>query len=506
MLLHEGFLRSATSRPGRLFIVDRTLGRRLTFRKSLVSALVLARRFRRYDPGMLGVMLPNSAASVLAILATLMSGRVPVVLNYAVGAEKSVSLAKARCGVRTIITSGAFLDRIGCPRVEGMVLIEDILSTLRPFDKLAAFFLAVLPFSVLRRVVCRGAPEDTAVVLFTSGSEREPKPVALSHRAIGFEVEALSEAFEICDADIMLANLPFFHVLGLTANLWIPVWRGIPMVTQANPLDYAAVVKTIRDESVTVAAGTPAFWWGYLRASRPGDFATVRVAVVGADRCPDALRSALLEKHGLTLYEGYGTTETSPAISVNVQRANRPGSVGKPLPAVEVVIADPETGERLGTGDVGKVLVRGPLVMNGYLGDPAATDAVLRDGWYDTGDLGRLDDDGYLWLTGRLRRCVKVGGEMVSLSLVEEVLRDLLPEGSACCVVGLSDPTRGSRLVAVVTSHVDEHEIHKAMAAKLPAVALPKAFVCVPELPTVGGGKTDFRAVEKLAAAALSRA
>jgi acyl-[acyl-carrier-protein]-phospholipid O-acyltransferase/long-chain-fatty-acid--[acyl-carrier-protein] ligase len=502
MLLHERFIHSARSHPRKVFIVDRTLATRLTYRASLVAALVLARRLRAYDPGLLGIMLPNSAGSVLTILATLMSGRVPVMINYATGAARNAEFAKRRCGLRTIITSEAFLKKIGCPFVDGMVTLEDLRERISIWDNLIAAIQALSPMAALRRAVHAGSEDDTALVLFTSGSESDPKPVVLTHRSILFDVDAVSDAFDITKADVMMANLPFFHVLGQTANLWIPVCRGITMAVHASPLDYAAICRTAREERVTVMAGTPAFWWGYLRASQPGDFASLRIRVVGADKCPDALRAGFQEKHGLPLYEGYGSTETSPVVSVNVPGANRPGSVGKPLPGVDVRIEQAETGEACACGDVGKVLVRGPLVMQGYLNDREATARCIRDGWYDTGDLGRLDQDGYLWLAGRLKRFVKVGGEMVSLVRVEEVLQRLLPDGASCCVVGVPDSARGARIVAVMTGELDERELTRRMAAELPAVALPKAFLRVPQLPTLGGTKTDFRAVEKIAAEA----
>jgi acyl-[acyl-carrier-protein]-phospholipid O-acyltransferase/long-chain-fatty-acid--[acyl-carrier-protein] ligase len=425
-------------------------------------------------------------------------------INYATGAERNAEFAKRRCGFGTIVTSRVFIEKLGCPELDGMIYVEDILESLSGAAKLWATVRAALPAWFLRRLVHPGRDDQIAHIVFTSGSEGDPKPVCLTHRNIAFELEALKEVFGLTEEDSMLASLPFFHVLGLTANLWSPIYVGMAMATHVSPLEYARVAHTIRDEGITIAAGTPTFWWGYLRASEPGDFQTLRVAVVGADRCPDALRAGFTEKHELPLCEGYGATETSPVICVNTPETNKPGSVGKPLRGVEVRVEDVETGEECAVGESGRVLAKGDLVMDGYLNDREATTRAIRAGWYDTGDLGYLDADGYLWLTGRLTRCVKVGGEMVSLSHVERTLAALLPEDDSCCVVALPDPKRGSRIVAVLTGEHDESELTKKLAEELPRVAIPKEFVRVDEVPTLGGTKVDFRAAGELAASLLT--
>ncbi len=508
VLLHHAFIRSARARPRKLFIADRSLGRRLTFRKALISVLALSRRLSvdtaSGESRLLGVMLPNSAGSVLTILAALVAGRVPVMINYATGAERNASFAVRRCDLSTIITSERFLEKLDCPRLEGMVYLEDIAGSLAKSDKLMAAALAFVPTSLARALVHRCDENDAAAIIFTSGSEGDPKPVVLTHRNISFEVDAMAEVFHLEEGDSMLANLPFFHVFGLTVNLFTPATKGLTVATHVTPLDYSSICRTIREERLTIAAATPAFWWGYLRASRVGDFETLRIAVAGADKCPDSLRAECMELHGVALREGYGATETSPVISSNSDDGDRPGSVGRPLPGVEIRIESVETGEACPAGETGRILVRGDLVMKEYLGDPQATMRAVRAGWYDTGDLGYLDEDGFLWLSGRLTRCVKVGGEMVSLWRVEEVLDRFLPPGTACCVVAVSDERRGSRIAAVVTSDVDEREVVRHMAAELPRVAIPKMFIRVDEIPMLGSSKVDFRAAQRLATASMS--
>jgi acyl-[acyl-carrier-protein]-phospholipid O-acyltransferase/long-chain-fatty-acid--[acyl-carrier-protein] ligase len=241
--------------------------------------------------------------------------------------------------------------------------------------------------------------------------------------------------------------------------------------------------------------GTPTFFWGYLRASKPGDFATARILLSGADKCPDALRKGFMEKHGKVLLEAYGTTETSPAITVNTLEFNRPGSVGRPIEGVQVRLENYETGEPCAVGDIGKILVKGDNVMKGYFDDFEQTSLSIRHGWYDTGDMGYLDADGYLWHVGRLKRFLKVGGEMVSLIKVEDILEKLLPPDVECCVVEVPDALRGAKIVAAVTRPIDDKAMLKQMAEHLPNISLPSKFVVVPEMPKTGSGKIDFRTI-----------
>jgi acyl-[acyl-carrier-protein]-phospholipid O-acyltransferase/long-chain-fatty-acid--[acyl-carrier-protein] ligase len=245
-------------------------------------------------------------------------------------------------------------------------------------------------------------------------------------------------------------------------------------------------------------AATPSFWWGYLKKAEPGTFDSLRLMVSGADKCPQSLRDAMWEKHRKILLEGYGTTETSPAISVNMPDANKPGSVGKPLPNVEVMIENYETGERCGPNEIGRILVKGPNVMKGYYNDLEETSMRIRHGWYDTGDMGYLDEDGYLWHVGRLKRFVKIGGEMISLVKVEEELEKVLPKEIECCVVEVPDEIKGAKIVAVVSQKIDEKSVVKQLAKVLPNLAMPKQFLIIEELPKMGSGKINFSKVQEM--------
>jgi len=220
--------------------------------------------------------------------------------------------------------------------------------------------------------------------------------------------------------------------------------------------------------------------------------------VAGADKTPDALREGYEKKHGVTLLEGYGATETSPVIAVNSHEFNRPGSVGKVIPGVVVRIENLDTGEECKVGEVGKILCKGDLIMKGYLGDPELTAEAIIDGWYNTGDMGYLDADGYLWHSGRHKRFVKIGGEMVSLVKVENVLEKHLPEGVSCCVVEIPDETKGAKIVAAITQEINKVTVLKAMGTELPNIELPRDFVVIEELPMMGTGKINFREVNQM--------
>ncbi len=377
-------------------------------------------------------------------------------------------------------------------------MIEEIMEGVSLPDKLKAAFRAKLPVNILLSTLAKGDTNDTAAILFTSGSEKDPKAVQLSHRNIASNIENFGNYVHISESDILLANLVFFHIFGLTVNLWVPFYYGMTMVTYANPLDFQTVSQIAREEKPTIMVGTPSFFWGYLHKSEPGDFKTLRLMVAGADKCPDTLREGYMKKHGVTLLEGYGATETSPVISVNSLEFNRPGSTGKVIPNVQVRVENFETGEECAPGEVGKILVKGDLVMKGYYDDAEQTAESLVDGWYNTGDMGYFDEDKYLWHAGRFKRFVKVGGEMVSLVRVENTLEKFLPAGVSCCVVEVSDEKKGASIVATVTIEVNKADILKKMGNELPNIALPKHFIIIRELPMMSTGKIDFRTVTRI--------
>ncbi len=498
MLLHQQFVLKAKKHAKKPAIIDKTTGSSVTYSRALIGALILSSKFSKYDKGFIGIMIPTSAGCALATVGALMSGRIPVMINYSTGAESNARYAQKKCNFKTIITSKALLEKIECPVIEGMVLIEDIMESVTTGEKLKAALLTKLPVQMILNRIHKGDENDTAAILFTSGSEKDPKAVQLSHRNFISNIENFGAYIDLHESDIMLANLVFFHIFGLTVNLWVSFYYGMTMITYANPLDFQTISTIAREEKPTVMVGTPSFFWGYLHKSEPGDFKTLRLMVAGADKCPDALREGYLKKHGVTLLEGYGATETSPVISVNSPEFNRPGSTGKVIPNMQVKIENFETLKECKTGEVGKILVKGDSVMKGYYDDPELTAEVVLDGWYDTGDMGYLDEDDYLWHAGRFKRFTKIGGEMISLVKVENTLEKYLPLEVSCCVVEVSDVKKGASIVATVNIEVNKAEILKKMGTELPVIALPKQFVVIKDLPMMSTGKIDFRSVTKI--------
>lgn len=505
MLLHQQFIKTAKKLGNKTAIIDRTTGNSVPFARALIAALILAKKFKKYKDGFIGVMIPTSAGCILTTIGLIMAGKVPVMINYSTGAADNCEYAQNKCGFKTIITSRALMEKIGCRLVPGMVFIEDIMAHISKKDKINAALKSKLPTGILTKRVYKGRMDDNVVILFTSGSEKDPKAVQLTHKNLDSNIKDIYVVLDLRDEDIVLANLPLFHVFGYNVNLWLPMLRGLTVATYANPLDYRKVVEVVREEKVTIMVGTPIFFTGYLRRSEPGDFESVRIAVAGADKTPDVLREGYLKKHNLTLYEGYGCTETSPVVSLNMGENNRPGSIGKPFPSVKVRIADLESGDEVPTGKEGKILVKGDLIMKGYFDDLEETSLRIKDGWYDTGDMGMMDEDGFLWHRGRLKRFVKIGGEMVSLVKVESVLQDILPDDVDCCIVEVPDFLKGAKIVATVTKKIDEKDTFKKMAKELPPIAMPKQFMVIGDLPKMGSGKVNFRKATEMVKSALSK-
>jgi acyl-[acyl-carrier-protein]-phospholipid O-acyltransferase / long-chain-fatty-acid--[acyl-carrier-protein] ligase len=496
--LHYQFVRVAKQHNNKIAIIDRGLNRTFTYGRTLTGSLILAEKLKQFDDTFVGVMLPASAGAVIVILALLIAGKTPVLLNYSTGIQANVEYARKKCDFETVITAKALLEKLNAPKLEGFIYIEDLLNGVSLFDKAKG---ALFASRSADRILSRFSNPDinsTAAILFTTGSELEPKAVPLTHCNIIANLEALSQIYPFASDDIMLASLPFFHVFGLATTMWLPFRFGMTIVTYVNPMDYKTVCTIIREERPTYLVGTPSFLSGYLHHSNPGDFISLKLIVTGADKCPDSLREAYKEKHGLTIYEGYGTTETSPIITVNTPDRCRPGSVGWVLPNLQVRLEHYDTGKECRIGEIGKIFVKGESVFSGYFDDFEATARSFRNGWYDTGDMGYMDADGFLWHVGRLRRFVKIGGEMVSLIRVEEELGKILPPDITCCVVELPDAVKGSKIIAAINKPIDEQKILHEMMRRLPAIALPKRFVVLEDLPKMSSGKTDFKIITTL--------
>ncbi len=349
--------------------------------------------------------------------------------------------------------------------------------------------------------------DDLATIVFSSGSTGEPKGVMLSHFNIVSNVEQMGQAVKLDRHDTLLGVLPFFHSFGFSVTLWLPAVLGIGVAYHPSPLDFGAIGALIREYRVTFLISTPTFLQGYLRKCLPEDFGSLRLVIVGAEKLPDRVAAAFEDRFGIRPLEGYGCTECSPVVAVNMhdyraagfrQVGAKRGSIGHPLPGVTVRIVDPETREPVPLGQPGLLLVSGPNVMRGYLGKEKTTAEVLQDGWYTTGDIAALDEDGFLTITDRLSRFSKIGGEMVPHIKVEEKLHELAGATEQSFVVtGVPDGKKGERLV-VLHSLTDEEL--KTVLTSLPQSGLPNLwipranqFFRVEEFPHLGTGKLDLR-------------
>ncbi|HQQ67579.1 MAG TPA: AMP-binding protein [Candidatus Cloacimonadota bacterium] len=497
--LHQRFIQSAKRFPKRIAVYDKATMTDYTYSKMLIASFILMEYIGKLKSRYIGILLPTGVGAMLTLLGTMMKGKIPVMINYATGAIENCRYAREKCQFKTIITSRKLLEKLNVQPIDHMIFVEDILDGVGLIAKLKAAALSMLPFPVLKDMVHHGDISEISVILFTSGSEKEPRAVQLSHRNILHNVNAFPTMINIDENDVFASILPMFHVFGLTVNFWLPALIGASMVTYPNPLDYKTVCQYIRDYKVTFIAATPAFFYGYLKKSEPGDFATVKIAIAGADKLPDKVYEGFQKKHGITLLEGYGTTETSPVIATNYPGSHKPGSIGRPIPNTQVRILDINTDKILGPNQEGKIMVKGDLVMEGYLHDLEETSLRIRNGWYDTGDIGMIDEDGFMYHRGRFKRFVKVGGEMVSLVKVEDILSQLLPEDVICCVVDVPNPTKGADVVAAVANgDFDMHKVMKQLKKELPSIAIPKQFYVIDDIPMMPSGKVNFRAVEKL--------
>jgi acyl-[acyl-carrier-protein]-phospholipid O-acyltransferase/long-chain-fatty-acid--[acyl-carrier-protein] ligase len=383
-----------------------------------------------------------------------------------------------------------------------------------PWAKLRTLVLArALPAWALKRLlVPQVDPDALAAVIFSSGSTGVPKGVMLTHRNIISNIEAVAQVFEVESTDVMIGILPFFHSFGFTGTLWFPIVSGFGVAYHPNPTDAKTIGELAHTHRATMLISTPTFCSTYVRKCEPEHFAHLRYALVGAERLREPIAKAFREKFGLDLLEGYGCTEMAPIVAVNVpnvldrgerQIGVKPGTVGHPLPGVAAMIVDPDTGEGPIFDREGLLLVKGPSLMAGYLGEPERTREAMRGDWYVTGDIALIDDSGFIRITDRLSRFSKIGGEMVPHMKVEESVNALLDEHFASAVTSVPDANRGERLVVFFTDpNRTPHQLWEALAAtELPRLWLPKRddLHFVEALPTLGSGKLDLRAVRQMA-------
>ncbi len=514
--LAEQFIATAKEQWGRQAIAD-TSGKSLSYGRTLAGALALARKLEPLTAapsGHVGILLPSTVGGVLTNLALSLMGKIPVNLNYT-ASEESLRSAVSQCGIETIVTSRAFLEKLpNLPSLEGMILLEDILPTITAGDKLHALLRGrLLP----ARALCSrdGFNADrVATVIFSSGSTGEPKGVMLTHHNIMSNIEALRMVFRVTLNDNICSALPFFHSLGFTGTVWFPLVSGFSATYHPNPMDGERIAQVVREHRSTLLLATPTFLLAYLRRARREDFATLRLVVTGAEKLKVKVADAFQEKFGIRPLEGYGATELSPVITLSLpdvqidgvaQHGAKEGSVGHPVPGVAIRVVDPETGEPRRPGEPGLILVKGPNVMLGYLGRPDKSAEALRDGWYVTGDIGIMDDDGFIRITDRLSRFSKIGGEMVPHGAVEDELHSRLGQTGVVAVTSVPDEKRGEKLVVIYARSAGDAETlqrHLAESA-LPNLWKPgrDCYLEVEALPILGTGKLDLKGIRELALA-----
>jgi len=505
------FLSQAKRRWSALCIADST-GRELSCGRTLAGALILARAIKRLAPQdrNIGLLLPASVGGALANIAATFAGMVPVNLNFTAGHD-AMAAAIERTGIATILTSRAFVAKAGIETLPGMIYVEDLLAATSTASRAAMLAAArVLPAAALARLFLAPTATDAlATIIFSSGSTGTPKGVLLTHRNLLANIDAANQVFQLQPNDVMLGVLPFFHSFGFTATLWLPLCIGCAAAYHPNPTDAKTIGELAGRYRATILVSTPTFAAAYVRKIQPEQFAHLRLAIVGAERLRDPIATAFREKFGVDLLEGYGCTEMAPVVAVNAddpsRRGSRSGSVGRPLPGIDAMVVDIDTGAGPLVGREGLLLVRGPSQMIGYLGEPELTRAAIRDGWYVTGDIAVLDGDGFIHITDRLSRFSKIAGEMVPHMKVEEELQALLHEPHSAVVTAVPDDAKGERLIAFHTDpDLSAQEIWEQLGdSSLPKLWIPKRedIRFVESIPTLGTGKLDLRAVRALAAA-----
>jgi acyl-[acyl-carrier-protein]-phospholipid O-acyltransferase/long-chain-fatty-acid--[acyl-carrier-protein] ligase len=473
-----------------------------------------------------GLLLPPTVPTVLCNAALALDRRIAVNLNYTVSAEV-LNDCIAQCGIRHVLSSRRVMERL---REKGpfevnaeLAYLEDFKSKVRLSDKLvAAAQTWLLPAAVLERHLGlhQVKPDDLLTVIFTSGSTGRPKGVMLTHRNVGFDIEAFNRIIHLGADDVLVGILPIFHSFGYTVTMWTVLSLAPKGVYHFSPLEARPVGKLCRGHGATILIATPTFLRSYLRRCEPEDFAKMEVVVAGAEKLRSELAEEFERRFGVRPVEGYGATELSPVVSANIPPSRsttggkcslKEGTVGPPLPGIRAKVVDLDTGEDLGVGRSGMLLVSGPNVMKGYLHQPDLTAEVLRDGWYVTGDVATIDEDGFITITGRLTRFSKIAGEMIPHIRIEEAIAAALnldEDELRVVVTGVPDPKKGERLVVLHTGlERKPEEICRALAAAgLPPIWIPSAdcFRRVDEIPVLGTGKLDLKRLRDVAQQAFA--
>ncbi|NWG91584.1 MAG: AMP-binding protein [Parvularculaceae bacterium] len=476
-------------------------GRALSYKEIIRASFAIAGPLARATAAgeKIGIMMPTGAGAVIALMAAFAQGRTPAMFNFTSGAKNLRAAARA-AEVKKVVTARKFIE---IAKLDGLVAelkgaleflyLEDMKAALTPFDKARAVLGPLLP----RLFSANPDPDSLGIILFTSGTEGDPKGVALSHANILSNIYQIAEHVEILPTDVFFNPLPTFHCYGLTAGTLWPILNGFKVVLHPSPLQTKIIPQRIFETGATVLFATDTFLQQYMRAAGEGQMSSLRIAVCGAERVKDETRQMAERRFGFEVLEGYGVTEASPVLAANQPGDIRPGTVGRLLPGV---VARLEPVEGLHGGQ--RLFVKGPNIMQGYISlDAPGIVTPPEGGWHDTGDIVAFDDNGYMSIRGRMKRFAKIGGEMVSLAVVENCATAVWPDNMHAAAI-LPDEKRGEQIVLVTDRQSPDRTLLLAWAQNhgVPEIAVPKKIVSVAEVPVLGTGKLDYVAVARIAA------
>jgi acyl-[acyl-carrier-protein]-phospholipid O-acyltransferase/long-chain-fatty-acid--[acyl-carrier-protein] ligase len=498
----------------------------ISYRRFLTGATIFSRFFKGYDGINLGLLLPTTSVGIIANIATLMAGKTVVNINFSASKE-AISSSIEQAEIKTVVTSKQFLQRLVGKGIDltplltdvKVVYLEELAEEITPTQRITTLVLtSILPTWLLTKVInTRRSIDDTAAILFSSGSEGAPKGVELSHKNIITNAKQICSMLNLERNDTILASLPLFHAFGLTVTCFMPMIQGIPVVCSPDPTDGEAIGKAVSRFQATVLFGTATFLRLYSknRKLEPMMLDSLKLVIAGAEKLNQTTRELFETRFNKPIFEGYGCTETAPVASVNIpdslhdpdtkQIGQKQGTVGLALPGTKFQIVDPDSLKELDTDEAGLILIGGPQVMKGYLNnaDKTAAAIVTKNDirWYKTGDKGKLDKDGFLTIIDRYSRFAKLGGEMISLSEIEQRVRTALNNPDLALVaVNLPDAKKGEKVILLLEGEHDVKDVRQQLvAAKLPNLQLPSAIHAVKKLPVLGSGKTDFASSKKIA-------
>ncbi|NBB80830.1 MAG: AMP-binding protein [Verrucomicrobia bacterium] len=524
-LAYESFIALARE-PRRELIVDHTLQRRgMKCGFLLAAAFMLSKRIAGWTAKpRVGILFPPGLGGYIANLAVVFAGKVPVNLNFTLGPASAASCLK-KADIDCLLTTERVRQKIPdfpWPETGVIDLVEELKNLPKAKTLALLSWIHLCPSKLLARIlkVPSEGGDREAGLLFTSGSSGEPKGVVLTHKNILGNCAQIDASGLLRPSEKLLANLPIFHSFGFTVTLWYPLLRGCAVVTLPSPLDVKKNAEVVAVESISILVGTPTFFKPYFKRVDASKLASIKCVIAGAEKTPEGFADAWESQFGGQYLEGYGLTETSPVVSVNLPTmprgatypgestaGSRRGSVGRLLPGHAARILHPDTKEEISLDEVGLLALRGPNIFYGYLDEPDRTEEVLQDGWFITGDLARFDADGFLFIEGRLSRFSKIGGEMVPHGTVEELLIQAYgleeSETPALAVAGRPDAAKGEVLVLLTTVDIGLSDMRgKLSEAGLPNLWVPKEIRRVEAIPTLATGKLDLRGINEMAQSA----